>query len=177
MLPLPDKTSRPLVVGAAAVTNGYFGSPRDTLRVVDGDSLRIEDAQYASAYEGGGVKRQVSVPGVHVAGNVVFGNNPQALHARAGDLEFGSFLGLQGRGGFSFQTGKALLTSWAPAFRADRFDPDSDADDDASLLLTPGLNLYFGPNVKLQLNVDVNVPQSDGLDTETAFRGQAQLLF
>jgi hypothetical protein len=177
VLPLPDKTSRPLIVGAAAVTNGYFGSPRDTLKVVDGDSLRIEDAQYASAYEGWVEYGKYLLPGVHIAGNVVFGDNPQALHARAGDLEFGSFLGLQGWGEFLFQTDKALLTSWAPAFRADRFDPDSDADDDASLLLTPGLNLYFGPNVKLQLNVDVNIPQSDGLDTETAFRTQAQLLF
>ncbi len=177
VLPLPDKTSRPLIVGAAAVTNGYFGTPRDTLKVVDGDSLRLEDAEYVAVFEGWVEYGKYLLPGVHVAGNVVFGDNPQEFHARGGDLEFESFLGLQGWGEFLLQTGKGVLTAWAPAFRADQFDPDTDADDDASLLLTPGLNLYFGPNVKLQLNVDVNIPQSDELDTETAFRTQAQLLF
>jgi hypothetical protein len=177
LLPLPDKASKPLILGAAAVTNGYFGSPRDTLTVVDGDSLRLEDSEYASAFEGWLEYGTYLLAGLHVAGNVIFGDNPQQFHARSGELEFESFLGLQGWGEFLLTTGGDLLTAWAPAFRADQFDPDTGADDDASLLLTPGLNLYFGSNVKLQLNVDVNVPQSDALDTETAFRTQAQLLF
>jgi Phosphate-selective porin O and P len=177
VLPLPERTSRPLIVGAAAVTNGYFGSPGDTLRVVDGDSLRLDGAEYTAAFEAWVEYGKYLVPGIHVAGNVIFGDNPQQFNARGSDVEFESFLGLQGWGELLVQTGRSVLTGWAPAFRADRFDPDSDADDDASLLLTPGLNLYFGPNVKLQLNVDVNIPQSDDLDTETAFRTQAQLLF
>jgi hypothetical protein len=177
VLPLPHETSKPLVLGVAAVTNGYFGTPRDTLRVVDGDSLSLEDSRYASAFEGWVEFGKYLLPGVHVAGNVIFGDNPQLFDARSGDLEFESFLGLQGLGEFLLTTGGSLLTAWAPAFRADQFDPDTGADDDASLLLTPGLNLYFGPNVKLQLNLDVNLPQSDALDTETAFRTQAQLLF
>jgi hypothetical protein len=177
VLRLPEKTSRPLILGVAAVTNGYFGSPGDTLKVVEGDSLRLDDAHYAAAYEGWLEYGKYLLPGVHVAGNVVFGQNPDVLRARSNDVEFGSFLGLQGWGEVLFQTGAAVLTSWAPAFRADWFDPDDDLDDDANLLLTPGLNLYFGSNVKLQLNVDVNLPESDGLDTETAFRTQAQLLF
>ncbi len=52
VLKLPAKNSKPLILGVAVVTNGYYGSPRDTLRVVSGDSLRIDDPQYAWAYEG-----------------------------------------------------------------------------------------------------------------------------
>jgi hypothetical protein len=177
MFPPSDKMSPPLIVGAAAVTNGYFGTPRDTLRVIDGDSLRVDHAEYAAAFEGWVEYGKYLLAGAHVAGNVIFGDNPEDFHAEGDDLGFERFLGLQGWGEFLVQSGGSVLTAWAPAFRVDRFDPDTDADDDANLLLTPGLNVYFGSTVKLQLNVDVNVPQADELDTETAFRTQAQLLF
>jgi hypothetical protein len=70
---------------------------------------------------------------------------------------------------------EATLSGWGPALRLDRFDPDADAGDDALFLLTPGVNLYFGPAFRTQLNYDVLVPEEG--DTESAFRAQAQLLF
>jgi hypothetical protein len=176
-LPLPEKTSRPLVLGVAAVANGYFGSPRDTLEVVSGDTVEVRDARYAAAYEGWVEYGKYLLPGLHVAGNVITGENPTELEVEDGALEFASFLGLQGWGEFLVETGGEVLTGWAPAIRADRFDPDTDAEDDANVLVTPGLNLYFGSNVKAQLNYDVLLPEDGDRDTESAFRFQTQVLF
>ncbi len=175
-LPLPEKTSRPLVLAVAAVTNGYLGGPRDTLAVIGDDSLLVRDAQYATAFEGWIEYGTYLLPGLHVAANVVAGENPEALEAEREGVDFGSFLGLQAWGELLLPL-EGFVSAVAPAFRADRFDPDTGTDDDANLLLTPGLNVYVGPNVKTQLNYDVLVPQGDGRDTESAFRFQAQLLF
>jgi hypothetical protein len=176
-LPLPEKTSKPLILAAAAVANGYFGGPRDTLRVAGGDSLRVEDPQYAVAFEGWVEYGKYLLPGLHVAGNAIFGDDPEELRLDSGDLDFRRFVGLQAWGEYLVSLAGPVVTALAPAFRADRFDPDTDVSDDANVLLTPGLNVYFGSNVKAQLNVDVLVPEDDALETESAVRVQTQLLF
>jgi hypothetical protein len=166
---------KPLVLGVAAVANGYFGDPADTLKVVPPDTLLVDDSQTASAFEGWVEYGTYLEPGLHVAGNVIAGDNPTRFHIENGDLEFESFLGVQGWAEYLLPVGEDLAL--APAFRADRFDPDTETEDDANLLLTPGANLYYGKNFKAQANLDFYVPSDDTLDTESVFRFQTQVLF
>jgi hypothetical protein len=42
-----------------------------------------------------------------------------------------------------------------PALRVDYLDPNTDADDDEGLLVTPVLNVYFGATVVLRAGVDL----------------------
>ncbi|HET7693050.1 MAG TPA: porin [Gemmatimonadota bacterium] len=170
-----DRERLPLVLAAAIVTNGYFGSPRDTLIVAGGDSLITKNAEYATAFEGWVELGRYAAPGIHVAGNVVAGENPLAPRIEGTDVEFASFLGMQIWGEYVFQ-GSGALTGIGLGGRVDRFDPDTDADDDAFLLWTPLVNLYFGKAFKLQANLDVLSPESDERDQESAVRIQAQVV-
>lgn len=170
-----DKERLPLVLAAAVVTNGYFGSPRDTLVVAAGDSLVTEDAAYATAFEGWIELGRYAAPGIHVAGNVVAGDNPLAPRIEGSDVGFASFLGMQVWGEYMFK-GAGALTGIGLGGRVDRFDPDTDADDDAFLLWTPLVNLYFGKAFKLQANMDVLSPESEERDQESAVRIQAQVV-
>ena len=137
----------------------------------------LEDAEYATALEGWVEYGKYLSPGVHVAGNVIGGDNPASFVAEDGDLEFQRFLGLQGWAEYLIRTGSDLLDAVGLVLRADRFDPDTDADEDANVLVTPGLNVYHSTVFKAQANYDVSIPQSDELDTESAFRLQIKLLF
>lgn len=170
-----DKDRLPLVLAAAVVTNGYFGSPRDTLVVAGGDSLIAEDAEYATAFEGWVELGKYAAAGIHVAGNVVAGDNPTAPRIEGADVEFASFLGMQVWGEYVFQ-GPGALTGIGLGGRVDRFDPDTDADDNAFVLWTPLVNLYFGRAFKLQANLDVLSPESEERDQESAVRIQAQVV-
>ena len=72
--------------------------------------------------------------------------------------------------------GPGALTGIGLGGRVDRFDPDTDADDDAFLLWTPLVNLYFGKAFKLQANLDVLSPESDERERVSAVRIQAQVV-
>jgi hypothetical protein len=166
---------RPLVLALAVVSNGYFGSPRDTLVVAQGDTAVTEDASYATAFEAWVEFGRYAAPGLHVAGNVIAGDNPLAPRVEDGDVEFASFLGMQVWGEFVLP-GTGALTGIGIGGRVDRFDPDTDADENAYVLWTPLVNLYFGKAFKLQANLDVLSPESDARDRESAVRMQAQLV-
>lgn len=56
-----------------------------------------------------------------------------------------------------------FLSAVGPLFRFDRTVPDTENQDIASTLLTPGLNLYLSPRAWLMLNYDIVNPGS-GLD-------------
>lgn len=174
VLPVTDDRRKPLVLGVAGVTNGYFGEPADSVEV-DGETLLLDDAEYATAFELWAEYGAYLVAGVHVAGNVITGDNPARPVLDEGDVELQSFLGVQGWGEYLFML-DGPISGVGAAVRVDRFDPDTDGDDDANLLLTPGLNLYAGKNVKLQLNYDVVVTEGDEVDDESAFRIQGQVL-
>jgi hypothetical protein len=165
----------PLVLALAVVTNGYFGSPRDTLIVAQGDTTGTEDAIYATAFEGWVEFGRYAAPGLHVAGNLIAGDNPLAPRIEGGDVEFATFLGMQVWGEYVFQ-GSGALTGIGLGGRVDRFDPDADADQNAFVLWTPLVNLYFGKAFKLQANLDVLSPESDERERESALRVQAQLV-
>ncbi len=174
---LPEKSTKPLMIGAAVATNGFFGSPRDTLRVVGSDSIRVTDPRYGAAFEAFAEYGAYNLPGPHAALAAFTGDNPAALGTDGRDIEFGTFLGITAWAEWLVAFEDRLLSGVGPALRADRFDPDDSADDDALVLLTPGINLYFGSSAKLQVNYDVVTFQNDDVASESALRLQTQLVF
>lgn len=172
-----EEGGAPLVLGLAGVTNGYFGEPSDTLVVAGADTALLRDPVQSAAGELWLELGEYGAPGLHVQANAIAGGNPlDPGIVGADDVDLPSFLGLQLWAEWLFERPEAVLSGWGPAFRVDRFDPDTDAADDALLLVTPGLNLYLGPAFRTQVNLDLLVPESEG-ETESAFRAQAQLLF
>ncbi|HKY60365.1 MAG TPA: porin [Gemmatimonadota bacterium] len=167
---------RPLVVAVAAVTNGFFGGPRDTLATVADTTVVVRDTKYAKAFEGWIEYGSYRKPGPHVALSVIGGDNPARPRLEGDGIEFPSFLGTHGWGEYVVSTGAGLLTEVGMVLRIDRFDPDTDTDDDANVLLTPGVNLYFGEKVKLQVNQEWLIPEADDAESESAFRAQLQVL-
>ena len=76
---------------------------------------------------------------------------------------------------YPITTNKRLIAI-EPAFRVDFTDPDTDKNDNAATLITPGLNLYFHKSVRLMFNYDFVVFQ-DNRDTESAFQFRAQYIY
>jgi hypothetical protein len=64
-----------------------------------------------------------------------------------------------------------------PLFRLSWGDPDGEVEEDAAMLLTPGVNVYFTGRTRLQLNWEFFVPQGDRFEMHHALRAQAQLAF
>ena len=64
-----------------------------------------------------------------------------------------------------------------PLFRGSYGDPSTDFEDNAGILMTPGINLYFHGRNRLMLNWDYFVPELEALDPESAVRAQLQLYF
>lgn len=176
-LKLPGKYSKPLVFGAAVSTNGFFGSPRDTLKVVSGDSLVVEDAVYGTALEGSVEYGAYGLPGIHAAANVFTGDNPFVLENGGGNVNLATFFAFQTWGEYVVSTGARVISGVAPAFRVDRLDPNTDGENSGNWFLTPGVNVYFAQNFKLAVNYEFLIPDADELDTESALRVQTQLIF
>ncbi|HET6340775.1 MAG TPA: porin [Gemmatimonadota bacterium] len=167
---------RPLVAAVAAVTNGFFGGPGDTLATVADTTIVVRDTRYAKAFEGWLEYGRYRAAGPHAAVSVIGGDNPALPRLDGEGIGFPGFLGVQAWGEYVISTGREFLSEIGAVVRVDRFDPDTDTEDDASLLLTPGVNLYFGEKVKLQINHDRLLPEADAAESESAFRAQLQLL-
>jgi hypothetical protein len=67
------------------------------------------------------------------------------------------------------------MYSVRPAVRFDFAQRDTDDDDTRNILLTPGVDIFFDKYNRLQINIDINLPQKDGADTEVGARVQAQI--
>ena len=78
-----DEDRLPLVLAAAVVTNGYFGSPRDTLVGVSADTVFVEDASTRPPSRAGSNSAGTQRPGIHVAGNVIGGTTRSSRRSRA----------------------------------------------------------------------------------------------
>ena len=64
-----------------------------------------------------------------------------------------------------------------PLVRASYGDPSTRLDDDAGVLLTPGINVYFHGRNRLMLDWDYFMPELALADPHSAIRGQLQLFF
>jgi hypothetical protein len=93
--------------------------------------------------------------GLHVLGEATTGTNMAVDESLAGDRVDG--------------VEPSLRLSWG--------DPNSEIADDAGILVTPGLSLYFAGRNRLQVNWDVYIPQGERFDTKHALRAQAQVAF
>ena len=89
----------------------------------------------------------------------------------------GDFRGAQAVAAYYVPTGHARVQGVEPVLRASWGDPDTDVDEDAALLLTPGLTFHFFGRNKLMFNWDWYLPQGDAFGDEHALRSQIQLYF
>ena len=92
---------RPLVAALAAVTNGFFGGPRDTLATVADTTIVVRDTKYAKAFEGWLEYGRYRAPGPHVAVSLIGGDNPAVPRLEGQGIEFPGFLGVQAWGNTS----------------------------------------------------------------------------
>lgn len=74
-------------------------------------------------------------------------------------------------------TGGRRVEGVEPVGRVSWGDPDRTIDDDAGVLLTPGINLYFLGRNRLMLNWDVYLPEAGAAGTQHAARAQVNLHF
>jgi hypothetical protein len=57
-------------------------------------------------------------------------------------------------------------SGWEPGFRVERFDPDTDTDDNGRLLVTGQIAKSMSPNFRWQINVIHTEFEADGVDSE-----------
>lgn len=150
-------------LSAVPVTIGGGWSRRE-LAWPDADSpeSRTGDA-FGIDVELGGLRK-----GWWVLGEVVTGTNLATEERFLGAQGvIARFIGLKGE----------RIEGVEPMTRVSWGDPDDAIDDDAGLLVTPGVNLYFAGRNRLMFNLDVFLPQADRFETQHAGRAQINLYF
>ncbi|HEX7117588.1 MAG TPA: porin [Longimicrobiales bacterium] len=128
------------------------------------DDLDLAGTAFELDAEWGDFRR----PGVHVIVEGAAGENlavDQAFLAAQGWLAY--FRALEG--------GK--VEGLEPVVRLSWADPDTDRDDDAGLLLTPGFNIYFFGRNRFMVNWDWFFTGIEGFGAENALRVQGQVYF
>jgi hypothetical protein len=114
---------------------------------------------------------KVKEAGPWILAEVLMGKNP-AFHST--DVNFVGFMGA-----FAYNVltpNSSLVHSVRPAVRFDWSKRNTDDDDSQTILLTPGMDIFFDTNNRLAINLDVNMPNADDADTEFAIRAQFQML-
>jgi Phosphate-selective porin O and P len=133
----------------------------------DGGTAYLVDAEWG----------RFRAPGLHVIVEGVTGENHFVDESFAGVQGWIAwFHGLGGRAA-TRSTSSRRLEGVEFVGRASWGDPNTSVDDDAGMLLTPGVNLYLFDRNRLSLNWDVFVPGGDRFETEHAVRAQAQFAF
>ena len=145
---------RPLTLGAGVSVRDYL--PADTLESETGTAFEV-DLEWGE-YRG---------RGLWLLAEAAAGSN----------LVGADFRGAQAVAAFYVPTGHARVQGVEPVFRASWGDPNTDVDDDAGLLLTPGLTLHFFGRNKLMFNWDWYLPEADAFERQHALRSQIQLSF
>lgn len=129
------------------------------------------DTEYATAF-GADLNWGGWTDGPHLQAAIAGGDNWKELGA-AGDP-------------VTFVTGQAVLTYYVPLDserwsgieplgRISFADPDTDTDEDAAWIFTPGLSLFISGRNKIGTNLDIYVPDTGG--TEVSFKLQTFLYF
>lgn len=105
-------------------------------------------------------------PGLHVQAEVSTGENLAVEE---------TFQGAQAVATWFTPLSGPRVEGWELVGRASWGDPSTDRADDAGVLLTPGLNLYFHGRNRMMANWDVFLPQGERFEARHALRLQAQL--
>ena len=87
-----------------------------------------------------------------------------------------TFLAAQGMVSYYVDTGRPRLAGVEPLLRVSWADADGDQADDAAVVLTPGLMLYFVGKNGLAGNLDFYSPEG-GQDAEWSFKVQSFIYF
>jgi hypothetical protein len=150
----------PLVVGGAVSLQptGAF----------DADGNEIRAAAFALDAEWGAFR----AVGLHVMAEAMYGDNPLLLATDAPPTMMGAQVAAAW---FSPRTGR--VEGLEPVFRLSWADPDTDTADDAGLLLTPGVNLYFTGRNRLMVNAEAYIPSASGVDAQYGLVAQFQVYF
>lgn len=158
--------SKTLAVGAAFSnrTVSEYNSFIDTLK--NGNSASFQAFGIDMDY---GIKHKVSKNGLWVQAEFLTGANPNYS-------DEAKFMGLTFLASYNLKKAEGgAIYSIRPALRIDYSQRNTDDDDTGSILLTPGLDIFFDEFNRLQINLDIVKPQMDGADTEMGIRFQLQM--
>jgi hypothetical protein len=102
---------------------------------------------------------------LRILGEVIGGDNYEPVVTLAAakkhvNFEAPSFLGLYGEAVYLTANG------WQPAARVERFDPNTDVDNDGQLLLTGQIAKVFSPNFRWQVNLVHTEYEAQGKDAD-----------
>lgn len=122
---------------------------------------------------GGDVELGTWRDGLHVRGAVVGGDNWLSLDPVS--LSPSTFVTFQAIGTYYYPLDGDRIVGVEPFGRLSYGDPDTDADDDAGLLITPGVAFYVVGKNRLSANLDIYDAQ--GQDTEYSLKLQSTLYF
>jgi hypothetical protein len=106
---------------------------------------------------GGDVEVGTWRDGVHLQAAVATGDNWMILDAQDDPA---TFLAFQGVASYYVPLDGTRLVGIEPLARFSWADPDTDTDDDAGIVVTPGLMFYITGRTKIGANLDVYSPQS-----------------
>ncbi|HEV2146242.1 MAG TPA: porin [Longimicrobiaceae bacterium] len=158
--------ARAAVRPAERLRTGLSWSRRDFLVVAPTDGRELAAGQ-AWAVD---VEYGTYGPGLHLVGEAAFGDvNPRA------DIDF---TGAQAWLAYRTRAFGPSLTHLEPLFRVSYGDVDAPPGltvPRGGTLLTPGINLYFGPLNRIMLNYDVWMPEQG--DAVGSFKAQFQVAF
>jgi hypothetical protein len=149
---------------ADEVTLGAFGALHDHPDPIPA----IDDADFAEAY-GADLEVGAFRGPYHLIAGVVTGNNWRI----DSDTDF---LAAQALATAYLEVGERGIAGLEPMFRVSWADPNTDLDDDAGLLLTPGLFWYVQGRNGIDVNWDYYTPPGDR-DAEWSLRFQLFLYF
>lgn len=149
----------------ASVARRAVSSYADPVRQVTA-SANFEAFEFDFEY---GIRHDVSRTGVWIQTEFAYGSNPYFSDSA-------KFLGFAFIGSYNVRLSKGRKAySVRPAFRFDYAKGNTDDDDTGNILFTSGLDIFLDKHNKVQMNLDINLPQKTGADPEMALRVQFQM--
>ena len=132
--------------------------------------LVLEDAEpmQGTAFEVDAEWGGFRTPGLHLMTELAFGDNV---------VDDDDFMAVQGIAAWFAPLSIGRVEGVEPVLRGSWGDPARDVANNAGLLVTPGINLYFHGRNRLMANVDLFMPEGDRFDGEQSIKVQAQLHF
>ena len=159
----PRAATPALIVGDDMVVSGQLGLH---------DYVDPDGNAKAFAF-GGDVDYGTWRDGLHLRGSLVAGDN--WLDLEAGTLDAATFLTFQAIGTYYFPMDHERLDGIEPLARVSFGDPNTDADDDGGILVTPGIMFYVTGRNRIGANLDIYSPQAG--DKEFSFQIETTLYF
>lgn len=132
------------------------------------DGSTTHNAEMFTAF--GGDLMVMPTPELTIYAEGITGDNFEGFVDTLTNFQAATFLGFHVAGFYhaKLQNSK-VVTAIQPEARVEMFDPDTDTDDDGATLISAGLSLFFGKNVRWRNNVVIESFQASGVDSRTRF--------